>query len=69
MSWNKNELRRQDWGVDLGRDTQQLAKALEDGGFKVVAKESDDSSGWGAWPIRAGEMLKALFPKEGASGS
>jgi hypothetical protein len=28
----------------------------------VKAQETGDASGWGAWPVRAGEMLSALFP-------
>ena len=59
---NRVELRRADWNADIARDTDRLAETLEQHGFRVAAREAVDSSGWGAWPVRAGELLAALFP-------
>jgi hypothetical protein len=39
-------------------------KALEEHGFKVQARQSEDAAGWGSWPVRAGEMLGVLFRSE-----
>jgi enterochelin esterase family protein len=63
ISWSRNELRRADWNADLARDSKRLADALEAKGLAVTVREVPDSSGWGAWPIRAGEMLVSLFPE------
>jgi len=62
ISWNRDELVRTDWNVDIGQDTQRLVQMLKEHGFEVEASQADDASGWGAWPVRAGEMLVALFP-------
>jgi outer membrane protein assembly factor BamB/enterochelin esterase-like enzyme len=63
ITWSTNELRRTDWNADLARDTKKLAEQLEAAGFKVTKREAADSSGWGGWPVRAGEMLVTLFPR------
>ena len=60
--WARQELRREDWGVDLARDSRRLAEALEAGGYPVRAWEAVDSSGWGGWRIRAAEVLEGFFP-------
>ena len=63
ISWSQNELRSAERDADLARDTKRLAEKLEQHGFAVRAREVADSSGWGAWPVRAGESLVALFPR------
>jgi enterochelin esterase-like enzyme/outer membrane protein assembly factor BamB len=62
ITWSRDELHRADWNADVARDTRRLADALEQHGFRVSAREAPDCSGWGGWPVRAGEMLAALFP-------
>ncbi len=63
LTWSRNELHRADWNADIARDSRTLAETLEKNGFKVSAREAADSAGWGAWPVRAGEMLVVLFPR------
>jgi enterochelin esterase family protein len=63
ITWSRNDLRNAERNADIARDTKQLAETLEQNGFKVRAREAADSSGWGAWPVRAGESLVALFPR------
>jgi outer membrane protein assembly factor BamB/enterochelin esterase-like enzyme len=60
--WNRYELRRAEWNVDLGRDSRKVAEALESNGFSVTSREVLDSAGWGSWRIRAGEVLAEMFP-------
>jgi enterochelin esterase-like enzyme/outer membrane protein assembly factor BamB len=61
ICWSQNDLRNAE--RDIARDTKRLAETLEQHGFEVRAREAADSSGWGAWPVRAGESLVALFPR------
>jgi enterochelin esterase-like enzyme len=63
ITWNRHDLHRTDWNADITRDSRELVEKLEQKGFKVGGREVSDSSGWGAWPVRAGEMLTALFPR------
>ena len=62
VAWHRDELHRADWNVDVAKDTERLAQALKAKGFAVETRQAQDASGWGAWPVRAGEMLVALFP-------
>ena len=62
VSWNRTEMHRPDWNLDVAKDTERLVQALEDKGFDVKTRQAEDAAGWGAWPVRAGEMLTALFP-------
>jgi enterochelin esterase-like enzyme len=66
--WNRYELARADWNVDLGRDSRRVAEMLEAAGFTVVQSEALDSSGWGGWRVRAGEILEQMFPRQVVSG-
>jgi outer membrane protein assembly factor BamB/enterochelin esterase-like enzyme len=61
--WNRYELSRADWNVDLGRDSRKVAEALEANGYAVVGREVLDGAGWGSWRIRAGELLMEMFPQ------
>jgi len=61
--WNRYELSRADWNVDLGRDSRKVAEALEANGFPVASREVLDSAGWGGWRVRAGEILREMFPQ------
>jgi enterochelin esterase-like enzyme/outer membrane protein assembly factor BamB len=63
MTWSRYDLHNAERNADIARDTKRLAETLEQHGFEVRAREAVDSSGWGAWPVRAGEMLVALFPR------
>ena len=63
VMWNRYELRREEWGVDLGRDSKRVVEALEAKDYSVVAMEVIDSSGWGGWRVRAGEVLEQFFPQ------
>jgi enterochelin esterase-like enzyme/outer membrane protein assembly factor BamB len=63
VTWSRHDLRNPERSADIARDTRQLAETLERHGFTVRAREAADSSGWGGWPVRAGEMLVALFPR------
>jgi outer membrane protein assembly factor BamB/enterochelin esterase-like enzyme len=60
--WNRYELRRAEWNVDLGRDSRRVVEALEANGFPVVSREVLDGAGWGGWRVRAGEVLEQMFP-------
>jgi enterochelin esterase-like enzyme/outer membrane protein assembly factor BamB len=62
VTWNKTEMHRAEWNLDVAKDTERLVQALKDKGFDVKARQAEDTSGWGAWPVRAGEMLVTLFP-------
>jgi outer membrane protein assembly factor BamB/enterochelin esterase-like enzyme len=61
--WNRYEIRRAEWNVDLGRDSRKVAEALESNGFSVASREVVDSAGWGSWRVRAGELLAEMFPQ------
>ena len=61
--WNENELHRAEWNLDLARDSQQVAEALQDKGYTVVTREVKDSAGWGSWRVRAAEVLAQMFPR------
>jgi enterochelin esterase family protein len=63
IAWNRYEIRRAEWNVDLGRDSRRVAEMLESQGFAVEAREALDSAGWGSWRVRAAEFLKEMFPK------
>ena len=60
--WAHHDLSREDWGVDLARDSRRLAEALDASGYPVQAWEAMDSAGWGGWRIRAAEVLQGFFP-------
>ena len=62
--WNKNEISRVEWDVDLARDSRRVAEALETHGYGVVSQEALDSAGWGSWRVRAAEALVMMFPRE-----
>jgi len=62
IKWNLYELRRAEWNVDLAADSRRTAAALEASGFEVEATEVVDSTGWGGWRIRAGELLMRFYP-------
>jgi enterochelin esterase-like enzyme/outer membrane protein assembly factor BamB len=62
--WNRYELHRAEWNVDLGADSRRLAEALQAGGHDVGGSEVLDSSGWGGWRARAGEILVDFFPAD-----
>ena len=62
--WNRYELRRAEWNVDLAVDSRKLVEALEAGGHDVVGAEVLDSAGWGGWGVRAGEILVDFFPAD-----
>ena len=61
--WNRYELSRTDWNVDLGRDSRKVAEVLEANGYAVASREVLDSAGWGSWRVRAGEVLREMFPQ------
>ena len=62
--WNRYELHRAEWNVDLSVDTKKLVEALEAGGHSIEALEVLDSAGWGGWRARAGEALVEFFPAD-----
>ena len=62
--WNRYELRRAEWSIDLAADSRRLAEALEAGGHDVASAEALDSAGWGGWRARAGEILVDFFPAD-----
>jgi len=61
--WNKNEIHRAEWDVDLARDSRRVAEALAANGYGVVEQEAMDSTGWGGWRVRAAEALEMMFPR------
>jgi enterochelin esterase-like enzyme/outer membrane protein assembly factor BamB len=61
--WNRYEVRRAEWNVDLARDSRRVAEALEEQGFSVASREVLDSAGWGGWRVTVGEVLEQMFPK------
>ena len=62
IAWNLYEIRREEWNVDLARDSRRVAQALDSGGFTVESREVVDSAGWGGWRVRAGEFLERFYP-------
>jgi len=62
--WNRYELHRAEWSVDLAVDSKRLAEALKAGGHDVEGGEVLDSSGWGGWRARGGEILVDFFPAD-----
>jgi enterochelin esterase-like enzyme len=62
ITWNRAEVRRADWNVDIARDSRRVTEMLEAEGFPVVGREATDSSGWGSWRVRAAEVLQQMFP-------
>lgn len=61
--WNRYELHRAEWNVDLGRDSRKVAEALESNGLTVASREVLDGAGWGSWRVQAGELLAEMFPQ------
>jgi len=64
VSWNRYELHRAEWNVDLAEDSRRLAEGLKAGGHDVGGGEALDSAGWGSWRARAGEILVDFFPAD-----
>jgi enterochelin esterase-like enzyme/outer membrane protein assembly factor BamB len=62
ITWNRAEVRRAEWNVDIARDSRRVTEMLEAEGFPVVGREATDSSGWGSWRVRAAEVLQQMFP-------
>lgn len=62
--WNRYELHRAEWNVDLAVDSRKLVEALQAGGHDVKGAEVLDSAGWGGWSARAGEILVDFFPAD-----
>jgi outer membrane protein assembly factor BamB/enterochelin esterase-like enzyme len=61
--WNRYELRRAEWNLDLARDSRRVVEALETHGFPVESREVLDGAGWGSWRIRVAEILGQVFPR------
>ncbi|MCP4205375.1 MAG: hypothetical protein GY769_25980 [bacterium] len=64
VTWNRYELRREEWGLDLGEDCRRLVEALTLAGHDVDGLELLDSAGWGAWQAQVAEPLVCFFPLE-----
>ena len=62
LLWNRYELNRQDWGIDLKQHSERMIEALKERGIGVSAEEMPNGYGWGAWRQQAGEVLEAFFP-------
>ncbi len=62
ITWNRYELRRAEWGLDLGEDSRRLVEALTLAGHDVEGLELLDSAGWGAWRAQVAEPLVRFFP-------
>jgi enterochelin esterase family protein len=62
VTWNRYDLRRAEWGLDVARDSERLTRALEAAGYAVAGGEVADGSGWGGWRVRGGEALERFFP-------
>jgi enterochelin esterase-like enzyme/outer membrane protein assembly factor BamB len=62
--WNRYELHREEWNVDLAADSRRLFEALQAGGYEVQGAEVLDSSGWTSWIARAGDILVDFFPAD-----
>lgn len=60
--WNRFELQRQEWGIDLKQHSDRLVEALKKQGIRVDAEEMPNGYGWGAWRQQAGGLLEAFFP-------
>jgi enterochelin esterase-like enzyme/outer membrane protein assembly factor BamB len=65
IAWSRYDIRRAEWNLDFARDGRRLATTLEEAGVAVHATEVPDAAGWGGWPTRAAEMLRAIFPRQG----
>ncbi|MCP3981560.1 MAG: PQQ-binding-like beta-propeller repeat protein [bacterium] len=63
IRWNRYELRRQEWGIDLEQHSARLTEALEKRGIRFTAAEMPNGYGWGAWRQQAGGMLEEFFPQ------
>jgi enterochelin esterase-like enzyme/outer membrane protein assembly factor BamB len=62
LDWSRYEVRDLDEGIDLSRDSQRLAEALEGGGYDLTGGEVLDSAGWSGWRSRTDRILESLFP-------
>jgi outer membrane protein assembly factor BamB len=62
LLWNRYELNRQDWGIDLKQHSGRMIEALKARGIGVSAEEMPNGYGWGAWRQQAGGLLEAFFP-------
>jgi len=60
--WNRYELHRQEWSLDLAADSKRLAEALRSTGHAVGGGEVLDASGWGSWRARVGQIAEDFFP-------
>jgi enterochelin esterase-like enzyme len=60
--WNRYELRREEWNLDLAADSRTLHDALQSNGHPVSGGRTDDSAGWGAWRAQVGTILESFFP-------
>ena len=60
--WNRYELYRADWGIDMAGDSRRVIKALEARGFDAEGSELLDGAGWGSWRAQVGAVLEEFFP-------
>ena len=60
--WNRYELYRADWNIDMAGDSRRVIEALEAGGYDAQGSEVLDGAGWGSWRVQVGKVLEEFFP-------
>ena len=64
IHWNRYELRREEWGLDLGGDSRRLVRAMRNAEYRIEGGEILDASGWFGWGAHIDRILEAFFAPE-----